>query len=162
MLIRCSSPGFARSISCARGFTLLEILIALAIVAILASIAVPSYQAYVEKARIAQAMADINDIEQSIERFYVGNNRLPADLTELGKAGLRDPWGSPYQYLNIATAMGLGMVRKDRSLVPINSDYDLYSMGADGQSVSPLTAEVSRDDIVRANNGGFVGLASDY
>ena len=137
-------------------------LIAMAIVAVLASIAVPSYQAYVEKARIAQAMADINDIEQAIERFYVSDNRLPADLTELGKAGLRDPWGNAYRYLNIATAKDLGKLRKDRSLVPINSDYDLYSMGADGRSVSPLTAEASRDDIIRANNGGFVGLASDY
>lgn len=35
-------------------------------------------------------------------------------------------------------------------------------MGADGASVSPLTAKSSRDDIVRANNGRFVGLASTY
>jgi general secretion pathway protein G len=35
-------------------------------------------------------------------------------------------------------------------------------MGKDGASVSPLTARASRDDIVRANNGAFVGLASDY
>lgn len=55
-----------------------------------------------------------------------------------------------------------GQARKDRNLVPINSDFDLYSMGRDGQSAPPLTAKVSRDDIVRANNGGFVGLASDY
>jgi general secretion pathway protein G len=35
-------------------------------------------------------------------------------------------------------------------------------MGKDGQSSSPLTAKPSRDDIVRANDGRFVGLASDY
>jgi general secretion pathway protein G len=46
--------------------------------------------------------------------------------------------------------------------VPINSDFDLYSVGRDGQSAPALTAKVSQDDIVRANNGGFVGLASDY
>jgi general secretion pathway protein G len=46
--------------------------------------------------------------------------------------------------------------------VPINSDFDLYSVGKDGQSQDPLTAPVSRDDIVRANNGRFVGLASTY
>jgi general secretion pathway protein G len=57
---------------------------------------------------------------------------------------------------------GHGQQRKDRNLVPINSDYDLYSMGPDGRSVSPLTAQASRDDIIRANDGGFVGKASDY
>ena len=57
---------------------------------------------------------------------------------------------------------GKGGFRKDRFLVPINTDFDLYSMGADGASVGPLTSAVSRDDIVRANDGGFVGLASDF
>ena len=53
-------------------------------------------------------------------------------------------------------------MRKNRFMVPINSDYDLYSMGKDGQSVSPLTAKASRDDIIRANDGQFIGLASNY
>jgi len=55
-----------------------------------------------------------------------------------------------------------GQARKDRNLVPINSDFDLYSVGRDGQSAPALTAKVSQDDVVRANNGGFVGLARDY
>jgi general secretion pathway protein G len=46
--------------------------------------------------------------------------------------------------------------------VPLNSDYDLYSSGPDGESRSPLTAAPSRDDIVRANNGGYIGLAGEY
>jgi len=46
--------------------------------------------------------------------------------------------------------------------VPLNTDYDLYSQGPDGQSVSPLTAAKSRDDIIRANNGDFIGTAEDY
>jgi general secretion pathway protein G len=46
--------------------------------------------------------------------------------------------------------------------VPINTDFDLYSMGPDGRSAPPLTASDSRDDIVRANNGRFVGIAADY
>ena len=46
--------------------------------------------------------------------------------------------------------------------MPLNSDFDLYSMGPDGQTATPLTAKASRDDIVRANNGGFIGVASDY
>lgn len=55
-----------------------------------------------------------------------------------------------------------GTPRKDRFLHPINSDYDLYSMGKDGESVEPLTAQKSHDDIIRANDGSFVGLAVEF
>ena len=50
----------------------------------------------------------------------------------------------------------------DHQLHPINCDYDLYSVGKDGKSEAPLTAKVSQDDIIRANNGGYVGLVSNY
>ncbi len=46
--------------------------------------------------------------------------------------------------------------------MPINSTYDLYSMGKDGKTVVALTAKASRDDVVRANDGGFIGLAVKY
>jgi general secretion pathway protein G len=55
-----------------------------------------------------------------------------------------------------------GRPRKDRFLHPINSDYDLYSMGKDGESVEPLTAQKSHDDVIRANDGRFVGLAVEF
>jgi general secretion pathway protein G len=77
----------------------------------------------------------------------------------VGYGDRRDPWGNLYQYLNIETQKGVGKARKDQFLVPLNSDYDLYSMGRDGKSQSPLKAKASRDDILRANNGGYVGLA---
>ena len=46
--------------------------------------------------------------------------------------------------------------------MPLNSEYDLYSKGKDGASAPALTAAASKDDIVRANDGGFVGLAINY
>lgn len=52
--------------------------------------------------------------------------------------------------------------RKDRFLHPINSDYDLYSRGKDGESVEPLTAQKSHDDVIRANDGAFIGLAKFF
>jgi general secretion pathway protein G len=51
---------------------------------------------------------------------------------------------------------------KDRNLVPINYDYDLYSVGKDGQTQPPLTVQASWDDVIRANGGGYVGLARLY
>lgn len=145
------------------GLTLVELLLSVAIVGILTATAVASYGHLRDTQRLTQAVVDIQQIESLLERYFVENNRYPDTLAELpAAAGLRDPWGNPYQYLNIATTKGVGKVRKDHKLVPLNTDYDLYSMGEDGRSVSPLTAKASRDDIVRANNGGFVGLATDY
>jgi len=56
----------------------------------------------------------------------------------------------------------LGQMRRDHFLVPVNTDFDLYSLGKDGRSQSPFTAAASQDDIVRANNGLYVGLVSEY
>jgi general secretion pathway protein G len=93
------------------------------------------------------------------------NNRYPQSLSQVGYGTYLDPWGSPYQYLDIQEAEKKGnkdKPRKDRWVHPINTDYDLYSMGADGASVPPLTAQQSRDDVVRANNGAYIGLASEF
>jgi general secretion pathway protein G len=146
----------------ARAFTLLEFAIALAILAILASIAMPAYQDYRERIRVAQAVTEIGAIQSAIQRYIDDNRTPPDDLAEVGQGGKLDPWGNPYQYLNLVTLKGKGKARKNRNLVPINSDYDLYSMGKDGASVGPLTAKASRDDIIRANDGRFIGLAADY
>ena len=54
---------------------------------------------------------------------------------------MRDPWGNPYGYLNLGDKNANGHARKDHSLVPINTDFDLYSMGPDGRSSPPLTAK---------------------
>lgn len=142
------------------GFTLIELMLTLVIVAILASIALPSYQSYIDKTNNTLAMADIKTIEGMIELSFVTHNQLPLDLSEFSIGD--DPWGKPYQYLNMSQVKGNGKKRKNKNLVPVNSDYDLYSMGKDGKSTSPFTAKSSHDDIVRANNGGFIGKVEDY
>ena len=58
----------------AAGFTLIELMIAVAVVAILASIAYPSYQEQVRKSRRAQAKADLVELTQLAERFRTVNN----------------------------------------------------------------------------------------
>jgi general secretion pathway protein G len=145
-----------------RGFTIIELMLGIAILGVLVGIAYPSYQQYTERVRIAQAIIDIQGISSSVEAYSRDNREYPADLNEIGKGAMKDPWGNAYQYTNLGTVKGSGKARKNKSLVPINSDFDLYSMGKDGKSASPLTAKASRDDIVRANDGRFVGLASDY
>lgn len=144
----------------ALGVTLLELLITVALVGLLMAVAVPSYQAYMERARIAAAKKDILELSFRLERYLQFKHAYPSSLADLPDHRL-DPWGHPYRYLSMDTAK-VGQKRKDKSLHPLNSDYDLYSMGPDGRSQTPLTAKDSRDDIIRANNGGFVGVAEDY
>ncbi|MBN1104104.1 MAG: prepilin-type N-terminal cleavage/methylation domain-containing protein [Deltaproteobacteria bacterium] len=144
------------------GFTLLELIVVIAIVGTLASVAVPTYYSYVEKARITVAISDIRQIERLIVSFQAGEGHLPASLDETGVGNMLDPWGNPYQYLDVTDAKGVGQARKDHHMVPINRDFDLYSMGKDGKSQSPLTAKASRDDIIRANDGQYVGIAEHY
>ena len=142
------------------GFSLIEIMVTVAILAIVVSIAIPAYQDYLKEGQISVAVQEIRNISLMIEDMEASGD-LPASLTEVG-VNFNDPWGNPYQYLNVRDAKSPGEVRKDKSLTPINTDYDLYSMGPDGESAAPLTAAKSRDDIVRANDGGYIGEASGY
>lgn len=143
------------------GFTLIEIAITMAILGILAAMAVPSYTAFLDKTNSADVEIDFATIELKMETYFAANGQYPASLAEVGM-DRDDPWGNPYQYLNMALADGNGQKRKDHNLVPINTDFDLYSKGPDGQSASPLTASISKDDIIRANNGAYIGIAEGY
>ena len=220
------------------GFTLIELMLAVAIIGIMSSLAIPNYVGFLEKARMAKTVAEMNGIAKQIQLYSVAEGQYPDSLAQIGLDNLRDQWGNPYQYLRIncttqlygmrdnidpshtgpeglvlpvsvalspTTAhvslavdvgnrqgrmylvaqggnggggngnggggngngnggggCGSGQPRKDHFLHPINSDFDLYSMGKDGDSVAPLTAQKSRDDIIRANDGGYYGVASNF
>ena len=154
----CSQQRLRRS----RGFTLVEILVTLAIILTLTALAIPNAVTAIENAKVAHAVGDLHSIGTTIIGYQAVQAQFPNTLADVGYATLNDPWGNPYQYLNFANVNGKGKMRKDRFLVPINSAFDLYSMGQDGQSVPPLTAKVSQDDVIWAEDGAFIGLASDF
>lgn len=153
----CNGPNHRSS-----GLTLIELLIAMAIVAILATLGFTFYAGQIKAARTNVAIQDIKSLSMKVIEYQTDTGEYPASLDQAAAEIWKDPWGNPYKYLKIEGVAGVGGMRKDRFLVPLNSDFDLYSMGPDGQSKPPLTVPVSKDDIIRANDGQFVGPAYAY
>ncbi len=145
-----------------QGWTLIELLIVVAITAAIGSIVVPAFLNILREVTTKRVIGDIEAIGFEIEVFERFEERLPESLDELSGGPYIDRWGNPYQYLPSTSDRWQSQRRRDRFIVPLNSDFDLYSMGPDGKSRPPLTAGDSWDDIVRANDGTFVGPANEF
>ena len=141
------------------GFTLLELVFAIAIVAILAVVALSLFSKAIEKSKVGAAAADIAIIQVEMERYRTKNqNQLPEVLV----TDRLDPWGRPYIYTKLEGVNGNGSARKDHALNPLNTDYDLFSAGKNGVFKTQVSQKDSLDDIIRARNGGYIGLAEDF
>ena len=120
------------------GFTLIEIMVVIAIIGILATLIVPKIMGRPDEARATAAKHDVGTLVQAFKLYRLDIGRYPT--TEQGikalvekptsepvpqnwKAGgyldsiPKDPWGNPYQYANPGT----------------RSEIDVYSFGADGK-----------------------------
>ena len=143
-------------------FTLIELMAAMVTVSALVGMAIPRFQSLREQTKMLKAVGDIHIMQLEIENLEL----LPASLADIRRQGLLDPWGNPYIYYPFPPG-GHGNAppagaRRDRFLVPVNSKYDLYSMGADGETATAFTSSKSRDDVVRAADGSYIGLASKF
>ena len=147
------------------GFTLIELMIVIAIIGILSALSTIKYFGYIERVRVARAILDVKSLQTEIDATMFEGGPPPASLGAIGLVRT-DPWGLIYDYLPLRNAAGqkinTGSARKDRFLVPLNDDYDLYSRGKDGRTRPILTSPQSQDDVLRANNGAFIGLAVHY
>jgi general secretion pathway protein G len=146
------------------GFSIPELLIAVTILGALIAIAVPWFEGYREQARISSAIGDLRIIDNQLKSYSMSNEQLPDSLTQVPQGDRKDPWGNAYQYLKIQgqEVAVKGLMRRDKSTNPINADFDLYSKGHDGQTSTQLNSTKGQDDIVRANDGKYYGLASNY
>ena len=146
--------------SSATGFTLVELIVVTAIIAVLATLAIPTYKNFIDRARNARAKSEVRLLETEINAYRFDIGSLPADLATINRDGLLDPWGNPYVYSNNPR-----IIERLRYGNRLNDDYDLFSKGVDGLtpadgSVAPETT--GADDLVRGSNGIFVGSGVEF
>ncbi len=159
------------------GFTIVELVISLAIIGTLTAIAVPSIQDRIYRANVARAATEIRGLEKEIIFFKTEFGVYPGgrpggnleSLQDISRDNFPDPWGTPYKYLNLEQSSPDNEgkpknCRKDRSRNPLNDDFDLYSVGPDRKVPThrQITRESGQDDIVRAASGQYVGEGSKY
>lgn len=157
------------------GFTLMNLLATLIILSILLVFGVPLLAdsgidckdpnkrlGYFTRAKVANSIGRLGEVNLKMQMFELSHDRYPTSMAELDLSDPNDPWGNPYVFLNHADVEGNGPKRKNRNMVPVNSYFDVYSVGPDGQTATPFTSIPGGDDIVIANNGEYIGVACFY
>lgn len=138
------------------GFTLVELIMVVALIGILATLSIPAFNNYTNKTKTARAESEIRTLSTEISGYALDKGNSPATLADINRGGYLDPWKQPYVYNNIPS--NGGALKDKLDVFPLNSDYDLYSKGADLNSSATGGLAINDDDIVRFNDGAFVGL----
>ncbi|HAA45766.1 MAG: pilin [Halomonas sp. 54_146] len=85
------------------GFTLIELMIVVAIIGVLASIAVPQYQNYVARAQVSEAISLASSAKTAVSEYYVTNGEFPVDNATAGLSDDTDIKGSYVQSVTVGT-----------------------------------------------------------
>ena len=67
-----------------KGFTLIELMIVVAIIGILAAIAIPAYQDYTTRAKVTEAVNAMAPAKTSVSEYYISNGSMPAGAAQAG------------------------------------------------------------------------------
>ena len=112
-----------------KGFTLIELMIVVAIVGILAAIALPAYQDYTIRARVSEAAAAAGACKTSVAEFFASKATLPTDTNAAGCAGTN----SPTQYVT-STNVSNGVIT-----VTLSNDAKLGAATGGNVILTPTT-----------------------
>ncbi|MDK4641288.1 pilin [Kingella kingae] len=102
-----------------KGFTLIELMIVIAIIGILAAIALPAYQDYTKRSRVSEGLSLAGGAKSALTEFYASNNKWPASNTEAGIAAATEIKGNAVKSVTVATT-GSGATGKGQITVAFN------------------------------------------
>jgi len=140
--------------------------VVLAILGVIAALAVPQYRSALETSRYAKAKQELKLISIAIEAFRVSHGRLPLTLYEIGYGGRRDPWGTPYCYINYAAGTGDGLAWAvdsglvDPAALPNSYSDSTWDAAAPGGETSAGGAGSDPGTLLAGGSGGTSGTGS--
>ena len=116
----------------ARGFTLVELLLVLVILALIGGLVLPNIIGKAEGAKVKAAGSQISRLAMAVESFYLDTGATPDSLDDLiSESGSVDGWNGPYvKPSSLKDPWGREYVY---NYPGEHGDFDLYSLGADGQ-----------------------------
>jgi general secretion pathway protein G len=126
----------------------------MALIGIIATLSIPAFNNYVNRTKSRRAMSEIRTLGTELSAFALDKGTNPTSLGDINRSGYLDPWKRPYVFTNIAG----GGAPLEGAFDPLNKDFDLYSLGADGLSAIADGDPTNEDDIVRFNDGSYVGM----
>ena len=126
------------------GFTLIELMIAVVVVAILAMVAIPAYNDSVTKGRRSDAKSTLTTMAARQEQFFMDNKRYTADLTELGYATANNV-DSVDGYYSVSAAATATPPTFDLTAVPKKTDNDCKNFTLDEQGTQGVSGAKGAD-----------------
>jgi type IV pilus assembly protein PilA len=105
-----------------KGFTLIELMIVIAIIGILAAIAIPAYQNYTIRAQVTEGLSLSDNFKTAIAEFYQNNGTFPAGVSATGSATtIPMPGASVGKYVSAVTVVAGGNIQVTYSGSQVNS-----------------------------------------
>jgi general secretion pathway protein G len=144
----------------ARGFSLIEVVMVIVLISIMIMLALPGLDEIKTRAQNARAMSEVRSLEKSIYAYNIDKGFMPINISDVEMGDAKDPWGNSYVFVDLIKNPAAAI--KDSGLQPLNTDYDLYSKGKKGTHTANVTDPETRDDILRVNDGSFVGLGTQF